>query len=360
MRKSISVASPPTYSPSQHRLVYLVHLLIWGILFLMPFLFMQVNNLHNPRFTILLFLTQATMAIIFYTNYLFLAPKLLLVRKTFLYILSVVSLLTTMYLFRQLVWEAFDVKNLLREEFGYVQIKSLPNPEMFMPIVSGVLVVAIGTTLRALQHSHMHEKLGDVIRESKLNAELAFLKNQISPHFFFNTLNTIYALTGKDPKAAQDALHKLSKLMRYLLYETEKPLTTLQSEIDFLEDYIELMKMRLPSHVNLQFEHQIDQGQSKIPPMLLIPLVENAFKHGISNQQACSLHFSMTTQMDTLHFSTRNPIHIRPHSKEPGGVGLSNMKRRLDILYKQEDYSFQIQKESETFSVNLSVPTYAN
>ena len=167
---------------------------------------------------------------------------------------------------------------------------------------TSVFLIFFSLGLRVLERQSQIEKLQKEIEKEKLNSELAFLKNQISPHFFFNTLNNIYSLIGINTEDSQKAVLKLSKLMRYLLYESEHGNTMLSHEIDFMNNYIDLMKLRMSDRVSLNVHFPEEYDDRIIHPLLFIPFVENSFKHGISYREKSFIDISMTAEADSITF----------------------------------------------------------
>ena len=198
-----------------------------------------------------------------------------------------------------------------------------------------------------------------LLENMRLKDELKYLKAQINPHFFMNMLNNIHALVETDPVKAQEMLLELSKLMRYVLYEGDNDVATLQSEVRFLTTYIELMRQRYPESkvcvvTDLRSEPQEDVP---IPPLLFIAFVENAFKHGVSYRKRTEIEVSLRLISGKIHFYCRN---TKPENEGavsvPGGVGLENARRRLDLLYGS-DYSLRIDDLDEEFIVVLIIPS---
>jgi len=195
------------------------------------------------------------------------------------------------------------------------------------------------------------------LEKEKLNSELAFLKNQVSPHFFFNTLNNIYALIEVNSNNAQEAVLKLSKLMRYLLYESEQGETQLDSEIDFMNHYIDLMKLRLSPKVDLQVDLPTENTNKKVPPLLFIPFIENAFKHGISYREKSLIHISLKMDDDKIVFSCNNSLG-KPSEEKPvenhSGIGLENVKKRLNLLFPAK-HKLNIDQTNNEYIVYLEI-----
>src|SRR5690606_26150814 len=222
-----------------------------------------------------------------------------------------------------------------------------------------VISIGLSTSVGLVQMWQTDESLRREMDRERINTELSYLKAQINPHFFFNTLNNIYALTNLDVSKAQEALLKLSRMMRYVLYENQKNETLLSKEINFIEDYIELMKMRLSSKVKLNIQIEEPKENLIIAPMLLLPFLENCFKHGVSSQRETEILIKVEVMGDTLFFETRNHIFpVNPDSPEAheNGIGLTNTQRRLSLLYPNK-HRLKLGREESTqeYWVNLTI-----
>ncbi|MGY0039059.1 sensor histidine kinase [Pedobacter sp. NJ-S-72] len=187
---------------------------------------------------------------------------------------------------------------------------------------------------------------------------ILFKKAQINPHFFFNTLNNIYALTHVDVEKSRNALHKLSRMMRYLLYDTQEGSTPLSKEVSFIVDYIELMKLRLNDTTQVTFEGPLINNDIHIAPMLFLPYIENAFKHGVSSISPSVISIDLSMEDGALDMKVRNFIFNENAAiaDNYGGIGLMNTKRRLDLLYP-EKHTFSAGKTEDTneFIVHLTL-----
>ena len=193
----------------------------------------------------------------------------------------------------------------------------------------------------------------NLIRE-KLEAELKFLRNQTNPHFLFNTLNNIYALARKKSDDTPEVVMKLSKLLRFMLYETKKPSINIGDEIKMLDHYIELEKIRYNGRLTINFLREIDHDTEQISPLLLLPFVENAFKHGASeNRFESHIHIDMKLQNSVLNFNIENTKENNDNQTVQENIGLSNVKRQLELMYK--DYDMQVQHENSFFKVHLTI-----
>lgn len=195
------------------------------------------------------------------------------------------------------------------------------------------------------------------LKAEKSKAELSLLRAQINPHFFFNTLNNLYALTIKNSKQAPDVILKLSDMMRYTIYEGEKEKVKLGDEIEYLNNYIELHKIRHKKTVNITFKHDIDTSLS-IAPLLYIILLENAFKHGIETlTENAFIHINLYEDTDFIYFKIENNFDPKEIS-EAKGIGLTNLKRRLALIY-QKRHELTVDKTNNTYKVTLKISKHA-
>jgi LytS/YehU family sensor histidine kinase len=197
------------------------------------------------------------------------------------------------------------------------------------------------------------EREKELLKE-KLSTELRLLKSQLNPHFLFNTLNNIYALTRKKSDLAPEVVLKLSELLSFMLYESGNDTISISKEVKFLEDYIDLQKIRYTDELTVTFNRNIDQPSQPIAPLLLLPLVENAFKHGASENHFDSfIHIDLTVQEGILNFRVNNSFEKNGNQQQPNNIGLSNTTRQLELIYKQQ--KLEINPTENVFSVTLSV-----
>jgi len=210
--------------------------------------------------------------------------------------------------------------------------------------------------LRALERHSEIEKRQKELEKEKLNTELAFLKNQISPHFFFNTLNNIYSLIGINIRDSQDAVLKLSRLMRYLLYESEQVENRLSNEIDFMNNYIDLMRLRLSDKVKLNLSFPVKYENITVPPLLFISVIENAFKHGISYREKSFINIAMDVSGEMINFRCENSLVTKSEIENSNrtGIGLENLRKRLSLLFPDK-HELKIEKSQSAFSVTVTI-----
>jgi sensor histidine kinase YesM len=197
-----------------------------------------------------------------------------------------------------------------------------------------------------------------ILVSEKLTSELGFLKAQANPHFLFNTLNGIYALSRKQDQNAPAAIMSLSKILRYMLSATSRKTNPIRDELQLVEDYIALQKLRFGQHLAISFTKELDDENAVISPLLLLPLVENAFKD--SNDLDTIINIRANLQNHFFHFHVSNNISEYAESQEPiqDGIGLSNIKRQLAILYKA--YTFRAEKNLSHFEADLSIDLSTN
>jgi LytS/YehU family sensor histidine kinase len=222
---------------------------------------------------------------------------------------------------------------------------------------TSLLVAGFAIVLGLMEKLKQNEKKQKEMEKEKLHSELAFLKNQISPHFFFNTLNNIYSLIGIDGPTAQESVLKLSKMMRYLLYESERGETMMSHEIEFMNNYIDLMKLRQSKRVDLQVDFPGNFSDFPIPPLLFIPFIENAFKHGVSHREESVIKIRMEIDQDQICFFTVNGISKSPQTgdmQQHSGIGLDNVKKRLGLLFPGK-HELQIENDQTHFKVRLRI-----
>lgn len=212
-----------------------------------------------------------------------------------------------------------------------------------------------GFSLRLIQKWQDDEKQRMKLEKEKVSTELSFLKQQINPHFLFNSLNSIYSLSISKSDSAPDTILKLSSILRYVLYDSEKPLVYLKDELKTTQDYVELQQLRLTEKVKVRYIVKGLPGNFKIEPLLLIPIIENAFKYGIDNVKESFIDITVKIEEQKLELLVSNKIVTKPDkNKKDSGIGIKNIRRRLDLLHP-DDYEFDIKEDDEIFTVHLLI-----
>lgn len=223
------------------------------------------------------------------------------------------------------------------------------------------LVVLLVSFVNLLSHNFKTESKNKELQNKILTTqlqikdqELQYLKKQIHPHFLFNTLNTIYGFALRGSKDTPDIILKLSNLLDYILYQVSKPKVSLKEEILHIQEYIDLERIRFQDTLKISFKSDIGDKDKLIPPMLLIPFVENAFKHG--NLIEGFLHIFIEIQLigDSLDFSIKNTVKNNSEPQKESGIGLVNIRKRLDLMYP-DNYSLRVTTDQEWYEVELKI-----
>ncbi|MEZ4826554.1 MAG: histidine kinase [Bacteroidia bacterium] len=250
-------------------------------------------------------------------------------------------------------------------DYLFVRFQHLPNPpdswqsflgwvetNTVLNVVFMVIANFYGFTFAWFKEQQNRRTL----EQEKLKAELSALKHQINPHFLFNILNGLYGLAYQnDDEPTAEGIAKLSHLMRYMLYESNDNAVLLDKEIRYIENYIDLQRLRIQEAAEISFAVNGEVQGKKIAPMILIPFVENAFKHGVSTARPSVIRISIDIEDKTLTFKVANTLHQRNRSEEPfGGIGLKNVEKRLNLLYKN-DFKLVINQENGFFQISLTI-----
>lgn len=350
---------------------------VWIVLLVTPILFREdannpVWNSINNQLEILV-----PISVLFLLNRFLLVPLFLFRRNPIAYIGSVIILIILLslclnYYDTQFNQGSFgkppfenpgdppprplpDQANQPGEPPRPTQRQPRPTPPFANFIVLSILVLGFDTGLRSGLRWMEAETEKIHLEKEQVATQLLLLRNQISPHFFMNTLNNIHALVDKNSSGAKEAIIKLSKMMRYLLYETEAEKTTLKKEVEFIESYINLMKLRYHEKVKINFNSPTFVPDKMLPPLLFISLIENAFKHGISYKEDSFVDIEMIIGDARLLLIIKNSKIGNPKIKENSGIGIVNTRKRMDLIFGS-DYHLDIIDSNEIYTVNLSIP----
>jgi hypothetical protein len=345
---------------SKKYLQILIHILIWGCVIFIPRLFMRWPQ---DFFTLRDIIIWSTMIGAFYLNYYLLIPVLLNKKKILLYVLSLFTMLLLAYYTNvgtmtneELARNIQDMKRPLTDEQLMDMQKGMHRGRAIGSAFVIFLIVALGTSIRVTGQWYSNEEKRKEIENQKLSTELSFLKSQINPHFFFNTLNSIYSLAYKKSDRTPEAIVKLSMLMRYIIYESDKDRVPLEKELEYIQNYVELQKLRLRENVTVVFEPEGNYRDHQIAPLLILPFVENAFKHGIDYTKDCNIQIRVMVTGDQLSMQVENPVVEKQASEleEAGGIGMKNIKKRLSLIYPGR-HDLQIRENEHTFTVELKL-----
>ncbi|TXG39326.1 sensor histidine kinase [Seonamhaeicola maritimus] len=335
----------------------ILHILFWGgVLLFYTYFFGFDNDNFNYVLSFSLFLMPITIA----TTYVFIykiIPKYLITKQYIRFgFYTFCSITISAYLIVVSVFYGL----IYLSNFDYSDMAPISRSLLFVATaVYLVVIIASGYKLLKLNLKHTQEtsKLENKILEAQLKLkeqELNYLKMQIHPHFLFNTLNTMYGFALKKANETPEMILKLSNLLDYLLYKIDKPFVLLTEDINHIKDYVELEKMRFNKTLNIDFTTRNISEDVKIAPMLLLPFIENSFKHGTLKNGMLKIVSTITCEENKIHFDIENTSTQEEELKN--GIGLTNIKKRLDLLYK-DNYSLKIDNKNGIFKVNLTLNT---
>jgi len=338
------------------KIIYFTNVLVWLALFSIPYIlsYGQEQDIHRimAHFWIPLFFY----AIIFYFNYFVLIDRFLFNKETVLYILINVLIIGLFITFKEQIENIYFadlIKKPGNNDGNAPPLKMIIYAQMLSYAAPLLFSITLKTTKRWVKTEAERKEAINF----KLQSELQHLHYQLQPHFFFNSLNNIYALVDISPEEAKSSIHSLSKLMRYMLYETNTELVPLSKEIDFLTKYINLMKLRVSNKTKVKYSFPSSTENIKIAPLLFISLIENAFKHGVSASKESEILIVMTCSNKKVKFTIENNNFPKKAADKSGsGIGLQNLEKRLQLLYTNK-YQFNTTLKDERFSVTLEIET---
>ncbi|MFM6949343.1 MAG: sensor histidine kinase [Aquirufa sp.] len=337
----------------------LFNLTLWGIWVGLPLL-SPVHHPHenthphpheNPEFSEHIWLELSTVVPLFYIITWVLIPYVFKKRGVLMFILSLVVL----------VFAFMGIQYLIQMYFmSFEQFDE--GPKKIFGVFPLIMIAGIASTYGLLLEFIEIEAEKEEKSSEQMKSELSFLRSQISPHFIFNVLNSIvYLIRLKSAKEAEAVTIKLSSLMRYMLYDSDQSMVPLSRELEYLQNFIDLQKIRFEDDVKIEFEQRGLAGAYMIEPMLLIPFVENAFKHGVGNVIDPTIRIEFFMSAEVLNFQVINKIGTSlTESKDPdSGIGLKNVSRRLDLLYPKK-HQLTIDQIDGFFSVKLAISLHKN
>lgn len=349
----------------------LLHVIGWMVFITIPMLTLPVSNIFgSPNFSIFVLpqiISSLLLIVVFYLNLNYFTPNLLIKRNTIAFILYllagfIVAVVLNNVIFETIVKPQFPkfLMNNMRQRPSFQGKR--PPPPMFMSfrflatMISYILVIFASTILALVRERIRSKEEKQQIIHEKTAAKLAVLKLQVSPHFLFNTLNNIRWLARQKSECTEDAVVKLSQLLRYMIYQTSNDKVPLEQEIEHLNHYIDLQKMRLTDKNTVDF---ICEGNTKyitIEPLLFIPFVENAFKYGLHNKQKAKIEIGLKVQEKQLQFYTENSIFesTMPQEAADSGIGIKNVERRLALHYPSL-HELRISNSKGKFRVDLKI-----
>ncbi|HIZ85696.1 MAG TPA: histidine kinase [Candidatus Coprenecus stercoravium] len=332
----------------------LIHILVWTVVLSMPLFSTSPDRpLMNGQEYLRFLIIPLSFMIVFYINYFILINRLLVRHRMVAFIIANIVLTALIMTIVHLV-------------FRYVLPPDMHRPPRVRPFMDALvffmrnalmyfLVTGASVAVRMTGGWYRAEAARKELEHRQAEAELQNLRSQVNPHFLFNTLNNIYSLIQIDSVRAQTAVHNLSHLLRYVLYGGNRPAVPVDDEIHFIQEYVDLMRLRLPHNVDVTVSLPGPSG-IMIAPLLFIPLVENAFKHGISNDKPSFVHITVSIGNDCVDCTVSNSICHKTESpaREGTGIGLDNLHRRLEMLYPGR-YLLQYGPEGNTFNARLNI-----
>ena len=382
----------------QSRQENIAYLVVWGLLFAAPLLSLYVRTVSDDdiafNWTEVFFVWQrfAVFLFLFLLHNFLLAPLLVHQHRRLFYFSAVLVVLVTFAVcqhvnrpdrdprprmerrhFRPEKFEGETPPDFGPDEFNRPDrdhrpdrgpmAKRGPRPDMMplfvaerdiLPLVVLILMFGVNLGTKFYFRSRSDQRRLQDLEKQNLEQQLEYLKYQINPHFFMNTLNNIHALVDIDPAKAQETIVELSKMMRFVLYEGNKHGVPLTREFEFIRTYIHLMQLRYTDKVTVTVDLPTEAPDKTSPPLMLVSFIENAFKHGISYQHPSFIDLKIELTGDQLHFLCRNSKADMPNP-EKGGVGLANVRQRLNLLYDHH-YSLNINDADAIYTVDLTIP----
>lgn len=352
-------------SPYKKNIAILIHFLGWTLFG--SYLFIITPLSWKADLPVEFWVKQGLMLSLllsaFYFNLNYLVPKILFKNKNFQFLLVVLAMggayIGVIFTYDIIFNMGEVMHSVFRPDTPYVRRPRTFGTFDFYNLLVFYMGIGISTSVAAVRKWQADEALRLEMEQQRINSELTYLKAQINPHFFFNTLNNIYSLTNLDIEKAQTAILKLSRMMRYVLYETEKDNTLLSKELEFIKDYIELMRLRLSEKIKVDINIPQNFEDANLAPMLLLPFIENCFKHGISSQKSSNIQINICIKDKILVLETVNSIFSSNQNTPEGnasGIGITNTKRRLALLYDQKhELKVENQNPENEYRLHLKI-----
>ncbi len=340
---------------SEFRIPIRYHLIFWLIYFVFNFFrFATINNDYWYSLKSNLIEFPLNIVITYFTIY-YLIPRYILPKKYLHFFLLFTLSLMLFYLTRTGLNYILVTKNIWpeaqgsQEPFTMIHIVEL--------IIGAIYVIALVSAIKLTYDWVNEKKRNDDLQRMQLETELNFLKSQIQPHFFFNTLNNLYALVIKKSPKAPNVVMKLSEIMQYVLYEVKEPKISLMKSINYLYSYLELEKLRYGERVKSEINIEGNIDDVEIPPLLFLPFLENCFKHGTNHSKDIKVIIDFVVKDNFLYFTVENNF-VKSDDETPiHGIGIENVKRRLQLLYGS-GYGLKTRSKGNTYTVNLKLPLY--
>ena len=348
-----------------------LHIISWIVFIIMPFLttpngnFSAFRQANFSSFVISQLINDIVLIAIFYFNLSFLTPTLFIRKNIAAFVIYLIVIFILMLLLNKFTFDTFvkpyferfprpDIQGFRRRESPTFLF--IPLPFLFRTTISFSLVILASSLLALIKEHAIHKEEKQQIALEKTAAELAVLKLQISPHFLFNTLNNIRWLARQKSDKTEDSVVKLSQLLRYMIYQAKHDKVSLEQEINYLQNYIELQKMRLTERNEVIFTYEGDIKRWNVEPLLFIPFVENAFKYGLHSQNESKIEIRLKIVGDKLNLFVKNPVFANnfPTNVEDSGIGIQNVEKRLMLHYPGR-HELNIVNIGGYFSIDLTI-----
>ncbi len=338
--------------------IHLFYAFIWLMVFIGPYL-RNMDNIDPNGWVRMIgdYTNLLLLLLVFIINLKVLVPKLLFNNKRTQYAVVVIVMILLVCAIDIIIHQGnVPLKHPANQSGSPFTMHSILGT-IFNNLLTAMLIIGSSTAFELFAKWNAELKIRKEVENVQLKTNLALLRNQVSPHFFMNTLNNIHSLIELDTAKAQDAVERLSTLMRYLLYDSAQNTIELRKEIEFIHSFIALMQLRHSDEVQVEIQIQEQIPDIKVPPMLFISLIENAFKHGVSYPHKSFIYFELKTTENSLNCIIRNSKHAKKQQTkgEYSGIGLKNIKDSLKLLYG-DNYKLDIADTATEFEVNLMIP----
>lgn len=341
------------------RVEILIHVIGWGIVFGFPFLMISRSgaNIDWRDYIGHGCVMPLSFLVVFYVNYFLLIPCYLFKGKTQNFLILNLVLIALIVTAGHL-WQEYLYKEIIRELHGGRHIGPPKWAFVLRDACSLALIAGLSTAIRLSSRWKQTENARREAEKSRTEAELKNLRNQLNPHFLLNTLNNIYALIAFDTEKAQEAVQELSRLLRHVLYDNQQNFVSLNTEIDFIRNYIELMRIRLSDRVKVETTFDIHpDSRTPIAPLIFISLIENAFKHGISPTEPSFIHICLKEDKENICCQIANSNYPKSHTDKSGsGIGLKQVEKRLELTYPGHyHWQYGTSEDGKVYNSSLTI-----
>lgn len=340
-----------------------MHVFVCAMILLAPWLVMWRSGNVDGRFYSIYLLRTSCLILVFYVNYIYLIDRLLFRRKFWPFIIANVCLLVVLAIFTNLFAEMVLRGESILTGAPHRRDPLIPKPlphtiRVFGENIMLVLVIGMSVALKATMRWYKDSMNLEKVKAAQLEADLKNLRNQLNPHFLFNTLNNIYSLIATDSEKAQESVYRLSHLLRHIAYENDQIFVPVDQELAFTRSYIDLMELRLNREVRLDVLICNEDCTNKIASLMFITLIENAFKHGMGKGKGSFIDIKILVEKDkgvlcTVANSSQGKVK-KEIDKERSGIGLANLQKRLELLYPDR-HQLEIERKESSFHVLLRV-----